>query len=206
MKRIFLILLIVNAFNIIVNAQSSGMKTYPRLTFGAEWGYVGTIWSAYHHNFFSPEGYRVNRSGNRWDWHSNADVYLHGGCNINEDWNLSMYVGYAGIGGITRGIPVSIRGTRYFGDDPMKDRWLAFMDLGSGICLKEPVQEMFSCKAGCGYRLSLSRDTKLDFMISARMTYTHQNVIYDGTRIPASMINRNNALAGAVAFTMAITL
>lgn len=205
MKRILLILLIVCTFNNIVNAQNKGGETYPKFTFGLEWGYVATLHSSYHYYFYAPEGFRVEEKGNILDYKSNADMYLNIGWNISTVWNLSAYVGYAGAGNYHNVIPLSLRGTRYFGDNPMTDRWFVFIDLGSGICLKTPLQEIFAGKIGGGYQLSLSRDTKLSFLFSARSTFTHPSIYYDGLIIPMGNTNRNNALISALSIGMGLT-
>jgi len=118
---------------------------------------------------------------------------------------MSLYLGYEGIGDIHKAIPVSLRLTRYFGKYPLKDRWLAFADMGSGICIKRPVQEILSGKIGGGYRISLSRTTKLDFLVSARMTYTHPQVTYDKEVISHDMVRRNNAYASALSLGISLT-
>jgi hypothetical protein len=202
MRRIISILLIICSFNICVKAQNS---EFPRFTFGAEWGYVATVQSGYRCIFFPPEGYRVDVRDNSFGLHSNADMYMHGGMNLNENWNISLYIGYAGVSDIHKVIPVSIRTTRFFGRNHLADRWFAFTDLGSGICLKRPVQEILCGKIGGGYRLSLSRDTKLDFILSARMTYTHPQIIYDKMIISHDMVRRNNAYVSAISCGLGLT-
>lgn len=205
MRRWAFIVLLFIAFNMSVNAREGGDPDFPRMTFGLEWGYVATLQSGYHYNFFAPEGYRVDDYGNAFKYHSNADVYVHLGYNLNHLWNISLYLGYAGVDDIHNVMPVSLRTTRFFGDDHMKDRWFGFVDLGSGICIKKPVQEILAGKIGGGYRLSLSRDTKLDFVLAVRMTYTHPQIIYDKAPIPIEMTNRNNAYVGAVSLGLALT-
>ena len=78
-------------------------------------------------------------------------------------------------------------------------------ELGSGICIKRPVQEILSGKIGGGYRISLSRTTKLDFLVSARMTYTHPQVTYDKEVISHDMVRRNNAYASALSLGISLT-
>lgn len=206
MKKIISILLILCTFNTYINAQGRGEEGYPRLTFGAEWGYVATFWEFTHNNFFSAEGYRINEKGSEFRYHSNGDLYLHAGYNFDEYWNLSLYAGYGGANGMHKIVPISIRATRYYGDDPLMDRWFTFADLGSGICIKKPIQEILTGKFGGGYRMSLSRDTKLDLMIGLRLTYTHLEVIHDGKQIPHKMINRNNTLCGGLSISLALTI
>ena len=202
MKKILVILLILFSFNNFVNAQKDRFSKY---TFGVEWGYVATFQSGYRYIFFPPEGYRVDVRDNSFGLQNNADLYIHSGVNLSSSWNLSLYAGYAGVGDIHKVLPVSIRATRYFGKDPLSDRWFAFSDLGSGICFKRPVQEILTGKIGGGYRMSLSSYSKLDFIISARMTYTHQQITYDQEVISQEMVRRNNAYVSALSLGLGLT-
>ena len=77
MKRLVIILLIINAFNINVNAYNKNVNYAPRLTFGAEWGWIGTLGSAYHYNFYSPEGYRLNERGVSLKPTGNGEANVH---------------------------------------------------------------------------------------------------------------------------------
>lgn len=198
-------LLILLAITCLTNASAHVKADYPRFTFGAEWGYVATIQSGHHHNFFSPDGFRVDDRGNVFKYHSNADVYIHAGYNFNSNWNLSLYIGYAGVDDLQKVMPLSLRATHYFGIDPEADRWFAFWDIGSGICFKKKPQEIVAGKIGGGYRISLSRNTKLDFLASVRMTYTHPQVYFDGIPIDMQWVNRNNAYVGAISFGIGLT-
>lgn len=201
MKRIAIILLFVLC---LTSAQARG-RDFPRWTFGAEWGYVATVQSGFHHNFFSSEGYRIDLRDNEFKYKSNADVYLHAGYNLSRNWNVSLYIGYAGVDDIHNVVPVSIRGTRYFKENGAGDRWLAFIDLGSGICLKTDPQEILVGKLGGGYRFSLSADSKIDLLFSVRMTYTHPQIIYDEEVITMRWTNRNNAYVGAASIGIGLT-
>ena len=107
MKKIISILLTICAFNICVKAQETGEESFPRFTFGAEWGYVATVWEFTHNNFFSAEGYRINEKGNAFGYHSNGELYLHAGYNFDEYWNLSLYAGYGGVNGMHKIVPIS---------------------------------------------------------------------------------------------------
>lgn len=202
MKRALAIFLVICVSSVVAGAQE---KAFPRLTFGAEWGYVGVFHSGYHHNFFAPEGYRVNTDSHALTFCNNAEAYFHIGYNLNESWNISFYAGLAGVEKYDKVIPLSIRGTRYFGEDPDSDRWFTFLDLGSGVIIKQHPQEILVGKIGGGYRLSLSRHTKLDFLVNLRTTYTHPQIEYYGKEIPYDRINRNNAYVSAISFDIAIT-
>ena len=201
-KKVVLILLLISAFNIYVSAQST---MFPRFTMGVEWSYVATIQHGWHNNFYTQDGYRINDSDNEFIYHSNAEAYLNFGYNLNENWNIAMYLGIEGIYNLHKAIPISVRGTYFFGNEHMSDRWFTYIDLGSGIGLKEPLQEILTGKAGGGYRISLSPSTKLDFIASLRMTYTHPYIIYDDEFITMDKVNRNNSFISALSFGMALT-
>lgn len=188
----------------------NGMKVYDpelkRFTFGTEWGYVSSFHCGMHHNFFSDVGYRVDIRSQDFGYLSNADAYLHFGYNLDENWNLSLYAGIAGVYDIHKIIPLSIRTTRYFRPSAKDDRWFAFLDAGSGISTSSHPQATLNGKLGAGYRISLSRAAKLDFSLAFRMTLTHPEIEYDGYLVDFSKINRNNAYVSAIAISMTLTL
>ncbi len=204
MRAFLSILLILTAFNINVNAKEGHENLHSRLTYGLEWGYVATVHTGFRNNFFAPEGYRVYEAGQSFGYYSNAEMYAHIGWNIDMKWNLSLRVGYEGIADMHKAVPVSVRMTRFFNEDQASDRWFSFVDLGSGICLKMPVQEILTGKAGAGYRMALSPGTSLDFQISARFTYTHPQIIYDRKPVPMDRTNINNAYLTALSIGMAL--
>lgn len=177
----------------------------PRITFGAEWSYMATIFSGYHYNYFSPEGYRFNVDGTDFHLYNNGEVLLHLGYNINECWNISAYTGIAGIADYHNSIPINVRATRYFGHNPLKDRWFSFVDLGTGITVKRPVEGILSVKAGGGYRISLSRDTKIDLLGAVRYTYTQPQVYHDNITISHEDTNRNDAHLVSLSFGLSLT-
>lgn len=196
-----LILLILSAFTFGLNAQDN---SFPRFTYGAEWSYTATVHSIWHYNFFSPDGYRVDLRGNEMFFCSNGEAYINAGYNFNENWNLSLYIGIAGVSTHHKAVPVSFRSTYLFGNDPSADRWFTFAEAGSGLSLKIPPQEIFSCKAGGGYRISLSRNTKIDFLMAFKVTYDHPDIIYDDVKIDPDRINRNGMTLTSVAIGMAV--
>ena len=74
----------------------------PKFTFGAEWGYMPTFLSGYHYNFFAPDGYRVDMDEERARYFTNGEALFHAGYNLNDQWNLSLYLGYTGISDIKK--------------------------------------------------------------------------------------------------------
>ena len=77
--------------------------------------------------------------------------------------------------------------------------------LGSGISIKREPQELATAKFGAGYRISLSRDTKLDFIAAVRLTHTHPQIIDEGDLITLEWTNRNSAFLAAVSVGMSLT-
>lgn len=202
MKRFIAILAIL--VPLALQAEGSQSHRLKRLTFGAEWNYIASYHYGVHHNFFSQEGYRVDINQQALGYRSNGDVYLHVGYNFNNDWNLSLYTGYAGVYGFNKTLPLSLRMTRYFQENGQADRLLCFIDAGSGVCIKVNPQMTVTGKIGGGYRLSLSRTTKMDFLFAYRMSLVHPEIIFDGYIVPKEMTNRNNAYVSA--FSIGISL
>ena len=202
MRKAFLIASVLVFLGTALKAQDN---TYPRFTYGAEWGYTGIFYYGYHYNFYAPEGFRVDPRGHSFTYESNGEAYLHAGYNFSHKYNLSLYAGISAVMEYHHTVPVSIRLTRYYGDSHLADRWLTFIDLGSGIILKEYRQDMYTGKIGGGYRLSLSRDTKLDFIVTIRTILTHPDIEYDGVEITPDRINRNNAYCSGASIGMALT-
>ena len=168
--------------------SSYGKGNHTLFTFGTEWSYCATFLSGHRYYYIAPEGYRIEDRGITARYITDGEIYVHAGYNINSYWNVSVYVGYTGIGDYHDSIPISLRATRYFEDNPAGDRWFAFADLGSGISIRQSPSELLSAKAGCGYRLSLSRITKMDFITSLRFIHTHPDIYYYGEKVHSSAI------------------
>ena len=203
MKRLAIISTMLFVFLAGAHAQQS--EDYPRITYGAEWSYVASGFSAFHYNYFSPEGYRYNSKGASPRFVGNEEGLFHVGYNVTDSWNLAVYAGFTGIADIHNAIPVSFRATRFFKQDMKGDRWFTFADAGTGISIKKHPQEIVALKIGGGYRVSLSRDTKIDFNAALRCTYTHPDIYFEHEIISQRWINRNNAIVVSTSFGMAIT-
>lgn len=205
MRRILTIILILCSLCKSAAAQGEPRSAYPKVTFGAEWSYTGTVLYGTHFNFFSHEGYRENITDCQSGYWNNAEALLHVGYNINHNWNISLYTGFCGLADIHNAIPISLRATYAFGKDSLMDRWLTFVDLGTGVSLGEAPQEILTGKLGGGYRLSLSRNTKLDFLMAIRTTYTHPTIIYGENVIPLDKVNRNSAVLASYSLGISLT-
>lgn len=202
MKRSVLILFIIV---LSANEMAGKGRLHERITFGVEWGYIGVFYTGHHYNFFDSEGYRFDVRENEFRYDTNAEGYLHVGYDVTDTFNISLYAGFSAIEDYHLTVPFSFRMTRFYGNDPEKDRWFAFVDLGSGFSLKKKPQEIFTGKIGAGYRVSLSMNTKLDFNIALRSAYTRPDIEFYGESISHENINRNNAYVSAISLGMAIT-
>ncbi len=205
MRNSLIVIAVSMLLPLALNAGEKDSRRSGKLTFGAEWSFISSFHCGIHHNFFSQEGYRVDLNHKSFGYESNGEVNLHCGYNIVKDWNLSLYTGFVGVYDIGNAIPVSLRLTRFFKEDGRGDRWLCYMDAGTGVCLKKNPQMTATGKIGGGYRLSLSRTTKMDFLLSYRMSLTHPQIVYDGYRIPFEMTNRNNAYVSALSVGVSLT-
>ena len=196
---------VILAFLPVLSYAGDGAKTGGGLTFGTEWGYILTFYSGYHNNFFSPDGWRVNEKDVGPCYHINAEVYFHVGYNVSNNWNISAYAGYSALQDKDHCVPVSLRATRYFKENEKGDRWLTYLDLGSGVSIKKHPQEILTGKLGTGYRFSLSEKTKIDVLASLRMTYGHSNIEFENTQISFDRINRNNLYGCALSVGLSLT-
>lgn len=205
MKKFSCIVLIICSFNLNVKGQTEKHENFSRLSFGAEWSYQCAVHYNTWYNFFSNDGYRVSRSEDKLGlWH-NAEALLHVGYNFNSHWNLSLYTGLTGLADIHNAASISLRGSYYFGEDVLKDRWMTFMDFGTGISFKNEPQEIWTGKVGGGYRITLSRDTKLDFIAALRLACTHPQIVDGEDKISLEWTNRNLAFLQSFSLGMSIT-
>lgn len=204
MKRIIIIFMLIS-ISTGIHADVRTPRNGSRLTFGAEWSFISSFSCRVHHNFFSEEGYRVDFNQRSWDYESNGELELHCGYDLNNDWNISLHTGFVGIYDIGNAIPVSLRLTRLFREDRAGDRWLCYIDTGTGVCLKENPQMIAVGKAGGGYRLSLSKTTKMDILLACRTSLTHPKVFFDGYTVPFEKTNRNNAFVTSLSLGISLT-
>ncbi len=193
-----------NDLGTVIEPETS-KKTWPLFTYGLEWGYSANINHAYHYNYTSPIG-RIDIRENDMCFKNNAYVAAHVGLNCSRHLNLSIFGGYESIYRRQAVIPLSLRGTWLFGKSTMGSRWLAFLDGGWAFSTSDYKAGVIG-KAGAGYRISLSRSVKLDFMLSYEFASTDVD-IYDeaGDRVSPSRIRRNDNYFSSINFSIGITL
>ncbi len=180
-------------------------RRFPRLTFGAEWGYVSTFFCFYHRNYRAVEGYRVNDKGSNAMYGGNGYLLGHAGVNFGGHFNLSLYAGYEGIGDGFCVIPVTLRTTWLFGSRAERSRWLCYLDAGYGF-RPEGDSRCFLAKAGGGYRVSFSRSVKMDFLLSYRFAYAGIPFSDYAGPVTGDRINRNDNFLNAISIGIGLTL
>ena len=200
-----LLTIIFSLCTLAASGGNSSTDKLPKFTYGAEWSYAATFYTADHYNFYAPEGHRENLENSRFKYNSDGDITLHVGYNLNSNWNLALYMGYTALAEYHPAIPVSLRATRYFGADHLENRWFTFADAGTGFSIKSRPESLISGKLGGGYRISLSRYTKLDFLAALRYFYTHPDIEYYNEIIDHKDINRNNAHVVSLSVGVSLT-
>lgn len=203
MKKIILISVLITAAALSASAGEHA-RQFPRFTFGIEGSYIVTAAAYSHSNFIADDGYRVDNRSLTFRPAGNGELLLNAGCNFGSRMNLAFC---SGISGISRGetvVPMSLRFTFFFGKDPMKARWFSFLDGGAGIAVGREAPLAPIARIGTGYRISLTRSAKLDFLMSLRGIYSHPQVkeIVDGAAavVPEGRLRRSQAFYGALTF------
>lgn len=200
-KTVILIAFIISAALDSAAAEKPA-RDFPAFTFGAEGSAILTTASYSHFNYIAADGYRVDRKNMDCSPSVNGELLLNAGYNIDRHLNIALFFG---ISGISRGetvLPLSMRLTVLFGKDPLKARWFSFIDGGTGIGTGTAARFSPVAKLGAGYRISLTRSAKLDFILSLRSIYTKPQIteFSDGDMVPvaADRIRRSEAFYNAV--------
>lgn len=203
MKKPLIISALITAAALSASAGEPS-RDFPRFTFGVEGSYIVTAASFSHSNYIADDGYRVDNRSLTFRPAGNGELLLNAGWNIDSRMNLAFCTG---ISGISRGesvVPMSLRFTFFFGKDPMKARWFSLVDGGAGIALGRKAELSPLARIGAGYRVSLARSAKLDFLMSLRGIYSHPQVneIVDGAEavVPPARLRRSQAFYGALTF------
>ena len=200
MKRFLLIsALLLCAFSL--KAQDTKA---PAFKFGVEWGENTLLWYAYHFNYTTDIGSRVDQQDSRFKAAFNGSVMGFVGVNASDWLSVAFYGGFAGYDRGLRMIPALVR-TTWYPHGACSDGIMAFMDLGTDV--KTIIQEnTVIADLGTGYRFSLSRHINLDFLLSLRTVQKRPpipNPDGEGT-IPAENVRNNSAGYYAIGLSIAL--
>ena len=200
MKRFLLIsALLLCAFSL--KAQDTKA---PAFKFGVEWGENTLLWYAYHFNYTTDIGSRVDQQDSRFKAAFNGSVMGFAGVNASDWLSVAFYGGFAGYDRGLRMIPALVR-TTWYPRGACSDGIMAFMDLGTDV--KTIIQEnTVIADLGTGYRFSLSRHINLDFLLSLRTVQKRPpipNPDGEGT-IPAENVRNNSAGYYAIGLSIAL--
>ncbi len=182
---------------------------FPKVTYGLEWSYVSTIYSYTHINYLDVIGQRVDSRTHSFNYCSNGQILLNVGYNVSRKFNISFNTGYTGIYEKTGMIPFSLRGTLFHGNNPNAGRFFSFIDLGTGLKIKNMKYLSYTGKIGAGYRVSLSRFSKLDFLVSIQNIVTNPLVFERegniSVEVPDERLRRNNAYIAGITYGIALS-
>jgi len=176
----------------------------PAFKFGVEWGENTLLWYAYHFNYTTDIGSRVDQQDSRFKAAINGSVMGFAGVNASDWLSVAFYGGFAGYDKGLRMIPALVR-TTWYPRGACSDGIMAFMDLGTDV--KTIIQEnTVIADLGTGYRFSLSRHINLDFLLSLRTVQKRPpipNPDGEGT-IPAENVRNNSAGYYAIGLSIAL--
>ncbi len=214
MRKIFIYPVAIIALLALYQAPSSAQQEntgfFDKFTFGIEGSYISSVFVYRHFNFISSYGYRIDHKYSDTGYRNNGEFLIHFGLNASRHINLSLYTGYSGVYRLKTTYPVTLRVTGLFGNDPMRGRWLVFAGAGPGFSdAGDRISLSGIWKAGGGYRVALSRFSKLDFLMSVR-TVMSDNGVSDpenasAVYIPEENLRRNDAIYLALTFGIGIT-
>ena len=182
-----------------------------RFRFSCEWGYIQSLYRAYHYNIFSEEGYRIDERWSGFDLHPNASALLGVGIlAFKERFMFSVYGGFGGIHENRRIVPLLLR-LSFFPKTATNDGIFYFAQGGAGIHYPVTLNRQTSVIAGmgAGYRISLTEKTSIDFLISIKGAYSKPlipNPDREGSYVSEENIRSNHAGYGALSFSIAVNI
>lgn len=178
--------------------ERNNSKDYPRFTFGAEGYAVQTFADYSHFNFISREGERVDIKGMALKYFINGQFLLNAGINVSRNVNISLNIGYAGVDKGERICPLTMRATWFIGNNPLASRWFTLLDTGTAIGSSTEKPALLG-KIGGGYRISLNRICKLDFLINFQCAFIHPPTyeMIEGNPIDSENLRRNNSIVSS---------
>lgn len=189
----------------VVSAAGKG-GWYDHLDYGVEWGYSASFFEAYHYNYTSPSGARIDSRDNHLSYKSNGHIYGFVGARFARRFATDVLVGWAGIYEGRRVVPVTLRASCFWsGYD--RDGWKTFLEGGWCGARSFAGKPVFIGKLGCGYRLMLDRDFALDFSLSLQGAYDHPLDVYDKRReelVPDVNLRRSDGGYLSLNFTLAL--
>lgn len=200
MNRKLIILLVA----ILLPAATYAQQKASAFRFGVEWGAGSQFASRYHYNYVQDTGFRIDDKDSRLCAALLGNVMGFAGVDVSEQLGLAIYGGVAGISADRQMIPVLLR-TSFYPSGCGSDGYFAFFDLGTDARSLISDSSILA-DIGAGRRLALSKDIRLDFLLTLR-TLQQTPVITDpdyGTIIPAE--NIRVSYAGIYAIGLSISL
>lgn len=172
MKKLTIIFLLLLAGALPLSSQEmQGGEShgfFDRLRFSCEWGYLQSLYTDWHYNILSEEGYRINERSYGLDPHPNGLLLIGAGFVPPGDlMMISLHGGYSGIHEGNRIIPALLRFS-FFPKTVSADGIFCYAQAGAGFHIPKTFKTRVSTIAGlgAGYRFAFTRRCSLDLMLN----------------------------------------
>lgn len=172
MKKLTIIFLFLLAGALPLSSQEMPGGESPgffgRIRFSCEWGYLQSLYTDWHYNILSEEGYRINERSYGLDPHPNGLLLIGAGFVTPGDlMMISLHGGYSGIYENNRIIPALLRFS-FFPKTVSADGIFCYAQAGAGFHIPKTFRTRVSTIAGlgAGYRFAFTRRCSLDLMLN----------------------------------------
>lgn len=199
MKRKYLISCILLLFALTgLHAQ--------KLSCHLEWGMTGTVYSHHSSDYTTLEGYHMDPRYYDNIFHPHGFVSVQAGIRPVRRLRLDLCTGYYGLQYEVRSIPVGLRGTWHFGQDPDGKGMLGYAEAGVGFSEDLRGKNADYSRFGIGYRVPLGEGIFLKFLCSGQLSLTHPIPYdyFDDMYVDPSRLIRSERVSLGVSFSMAI--
>lgn len=189
--------------------EGNSSRFIDRLRFHCEWGYLQTLYSHYHYNFLSEEGYRLNLAGRGFDINPNGMLAVGAGYLLTDRIELAVYGGYCGISEDNRMVPLLLRAGYSFAL-PGEDGFLCFLETGVGFGVPATLHSTSYGlgNLGGGYRFALTPRWSIELLLTVHAALSSPSIL--NPERPGYVLEENvrKSLAGqyGVSLSIAITL
>lgn len=179
-----------------------------RISFGLEMGYIQGFFSHHRYNFLSQDGYRLHSREAGFDFTPNGYIEAFVAYSIKKNHQIAFHGGYKGVAATSRCFDLAVRYS-FFYKGMAADGFFSSVKAGTGVSSRLDLDRRFICLGSLseGYRLKLSPNVNLDFIVSLCCAFDHPEIINpEGPGyVPEQNILRNTAGYYAVSFGLALS-
>ena len=199
--------LMTSIFALLLASMLLPAQTPDWLHIGVEWGCSERFFNAFHYNYISDEGYRVDEEGAAISTSFNGSVYAVATTPVSERISVGLAGGYTGVGMGERMFPLMAR-MNYHRFDCYSDG--LFHTIDAGIAFREPDNHVHKVagviRVGSGYHCILGAECSVDIRLMIRTVFDspHLDNPETGGYIEERNIRRNNAAYCALELTLGV--